>query len=129
MRPLELVPVKHAPGAFIDEEEEEEMDVEMEDEEGNNFTVRLPDGTHHENVVPPSALTPNASFINNQVRTGKICRNHYFLDVSVLTAGPGECLAVKPATQTPAQRVVSPNSCLDFTMISLPVSKTCLFSV
>jgi hypothetical protein len=47
----------------------------------------------------------------------------------VLTAGPGECLAVKPSTQTPAQRVVSPNSCLDFTMISLPVSKTCLFSV
>ncbi len=69
MRPLELVPVK-----VRDEDmeviREEDEDGYEEDDTGNNFTVQLPDGTHHENVEPPAAqraLTPNHSFHGNQV--------------------------------------------------------------
>ena len=68
LRPLELVAVKMPPAAVDAEERNEEEGDLLDDDEGNNFTVLLPDGTHHENVVPQPPLTPNSSFHSHQVR-------------------------------------------------------------
>ena len=69
LRPLELVAVKMPPGTEEERNEDEaDLDEDDEDDEGNNFTVLLPDGTHHENVVSQPPLTPNSSFHSHQVR-------------------------------------------------------------